>query len=54
MNGNISNSNDQEIRFLANEPITTIGGRPIKLWEFLVGILILSYLLPFIFRTKTK
>ena len=50
-------SNDDiivEERFAANMIVFKIGNREIKLWELLVGLIILSMILPFFMRKKSS
>ena len=39
-----------EIKWFGEEEIFSIGDRPVKIWELLVGLIILSMLLPLLFR----
>ena len=43
-----------EERFAANMIVFKIGNREIKLWELLVGLIILSMILPFLMRKKSR
>ena len=40
----------QEVKWFGEEEIFSIGDRPVKIWELLVGLIILSILLPLLFR----
>ena len=40
----------QEVKWFGEEEIFSIGDRPVKIWELLVGLIILSMLLPLLFR----
>ena len=39
-----------EVKWFGEEEIFSIGDRPVKIWELLVGLIILSMLLPLLFR----
>tara|TARA_R100001086_G_C11666294_1_gene211682 strand:- start:142 stop:330 length:189 start_codon:yes stop_codon:yes gene_type:complete len=39
-----------EVKFFGNEVAFTIGDRPIKVWELIVGILVLSIIAPIFYR----
>lgn len=43
-----------EERFAANMIVFKIGNREIKLWELLVGLIIISMILPFFMRKKSR
>jgi len=39
-----------EVKWFGEEEIFSIGDRPVKIWELLVGLIILSMILPLLFR----
>ena len=39
-----------EVKWFGEEELFSIGDRPVKIWELLVGLIILSMLLPLLFR----
>ena len=43
-----------EERFAANMIVFKIGNREIKLWELLFGLIIISMILPFFMRKKSR
>ena len=47
---------DQEVvtetKFFANEVIFHIGDRGVKLWELIVGLIVLSMLIPLFYRRR--
>jgi hypothetical protein len=45
---------DIQTSSLANEVVWNIGGRDIKFWEMLIGVLLLITFLPMIFRKRSK
>lgn len=44
----------QEVKWFGEEEIFSIGDRPVKIWEVLVGLIILSILLPLLFRGGSR
>ena len=44
----------QEVKWFGEEELFSIGDRPVKIWELLVGLIILSILLPLFFRGGSK
>ena len=52
--GNNTNTPDPEetteVKWFGEEELFSIGDRPVKIWELLVGLIILSILLPLLFR----
>jgi|TARA_R100001594_G_scaffold41050_1_gene73026 hypothetical protein len=41
-----------EVKWFGEEELFSIGDRPVKIWELLVGLIILSMILPFLFRGR--
>ena len=41
-----------EVKWVGEEKLFSIGDRPVKIWELIVGLIILSMILPFLFRGR--
>ena len=41
-----------EVKWFGEEELFSIGDRPVKIWELIVGLIILSMILPFLFRGR--
>ena len=43
-----------EVKWFGEEELFSIGDRPVKIWELLVGLIILSMILPLFFRGGSR
>ena len=43
-----------EVKWFGEEELFSIGDRPVKIWELLVGLIILSMILPLLFRGGSR
>jgi len=44
----------QDVKWFGEEEIFSIGSRPVKIWELIVGLIILSMLLPLLLRGGSR
>lgn len=45
---NETNANDVQVKWFGDERAFSIGARPVKVWEIIVGLLVLTMVVPFI------
>ena len=45
---------ESELVWIGDKEIFTIGTMPVKIWHLLVGLVVLSILIPLLFRKKGK
>lgn len=46
------NPQEIKVKWFGNEKAFSIGARPVKIWELIVGLIVISMVLPFIKKPK--